>query len=78
MHENCSSFAEKMLLSAHPFPSDTLDRSTDLAPKMKASQFGRQQRRGVLQNRSANLTAKKSLRHANQVPGSKKVCTAWN
>ena len=41
-----------------PFPSDT-DSSTDLAPKMKASQFGKQQTRAALQNGGANLTAKK-------------------
>ncbi len=45
---------------------------------MKASQFGRQQTRGALQNGRANLTAKKPLRRTNQVPGSKEFCTAWN
>ena len=67
--------AEKIFLSAHPLPSDTLDSSTDLVPKMKASQFGRQRTRGALLNGSASLTAKKSLGRTNQVPGSKKFCT---
>ena len=44
-----------------PFPSDPLDSSIDLAPKMKASQFGKQQTRAALQNGGANLTAKKYL-----------------
>ena len=58
----CASiYCGKILLSAHPFWSDTLDSSTDLAPKMKASQFGRQRTAGALLNDSANLTAKKSL-----------------
>ena len=69
-------YSQKMPLSAHPFRSDTLDSSTALAPKMKASQFGTQQRRGALQNRSTNLTAKTSLRCTNQVPGSKEFSTA--
>ena len=64
-----------MLRSGHPL-SDTLDSNTDLVPKMKASQFGRQQTRGALQNRSANLTAKNYFRRTNQVSGSKKFCTA--
>ena len=68
--------AEKNALSAHPFASDTLDSSTDLAHKMKASQFGRQRRHGALLHGSANLTAKKYLRCTNQVRGSKKFCTA--
>ena len=54
-----ASIAEKMLLSAQPFRSDTLDSSTDLAPKMKASQFGRQQRRGALQNRKRKFDSQK-------------------
>ena len=61
-----------------PFCAPILDSSTDLAPKMKASQFGRQRTAGAFLNGSANLTAKKSLGRTNQVPGSKKFCTAWN
>ena len=58
-----------------PFPSDTLDSSTDLAPKMNSSQFGKQQAGAALQNGGANLTEKKSLGSTKHVPGSKKFCT---